>query len=229
MLDFFRKRNRIKEEDYRFLRAVVTALPSKYSFLVGQVSEEFILNKKVNKLGDKGTYSLILNAELESKFSNKSLPYFFILKDIYIWNEVQNAFDQIELHVLEGMLAGFKIYAKYSQLDLTRIDTTQVKEKLFKDEDKEYLVNLIGHVSQDILAQLDIKSTFKIEIEEGDFYVIKDLQDGNYLSMDENGAVYGMIHDPYEIEKLFDTKEDFFLALKSRSFIIEEYYNRKMS
>ena len=229
MLNFFRKRNRIKQEDYRFLRAVVTTLPSKYSFLVGQVSEEFILNKKVNTLGDKGTYSLILNAELESKFSNKSLPYFFILKDIYIWNEVQKAFDQIELHVLEGMLAGFKIYAKYSQLDLTRIDTTQVKEKLFKDEDKEYLVNLIGHVSQDILAQLDIKSTFKVEIEEGDFYVIKDLQDGNYLSMDENGAVYGMIHDPYEVEKLFETKEAFFLALKSGRFIIEEYYNRKMS
>jgi len=76
---------------------------------------------------------------------------------------------------------------------------------------------------------LEIESTFKIEIPEGKFYVIKDLEDGNYLSMDENGAVYGMIHDPYEIEKLFDSKEAFFKALESGKFSISRYYENKMS
>ena len=47
--------------------------------------------------------------------------------------------------------------------------------------------------------------------------------------MNEKGAVYGMIHDPYEVEKLFDSKESFFEALKSGEFSISEYYEKKMS
>ena len=91
------------------------------------------------------------------------------------------------------------------------------------------MIDLIGKVPKAILSQLDVESTFKIEIPEGNYYVIKDLEDGNYLSMDEQGAVYGMIHDPYEIEKLFNNKEAFFEALKSGEFSISEYYDKKMS
>ena len=47
--------------------------------------------------------------------------------------------------------------------------------------------------------------------------------------MNKEGAVYGMIHDPYEVEKLFDKKETFFEALKSGKFDIADYYNSKMS
>lgn len=229
MFNFFDKKKLISKKDYEFLRAIVEALPSKYSYLVSQVSEEFILDKKVNPLGDKGTYTLSLNAELETKYSNKSLPQLFIVKDIGIWNRVKSSFEQIELHILEGMLAGFRVNARYSELDFDRIATSKIKEKHFKNEEKEFLKTLIGNVSKDVLSQLDIESTFKIELEEGDFYVIKDLEDGNYLSMNEKGAVYGMIHDPYEVEKLFDTKESFFEALKSGEFNISEYYDKKMS
>ncbi len=58
--------------------------------------------------------------------------------------------------------------------------------------------------------------------------LIKDLEDGNYLSMNEKGAVFGMIHDPYEVEKLFDNKEAFFNDLELGNFSIEQYYNKKM-
>lgn len=229
MFNLFGKKKLINERDYEFLRAVVEALPSKYSYLISQVSEEFILDKKVNQLGDKGTYTLILNAELETKYSDKSFPQLFIVKDVDVWNEVKDSFEQIELHILEGMLAGFRLNAKYSELDFEKIDTSKIKEKHFRNEEKEFLKTLTSKVSKDILSQLDIESTFKIELQEGDFYVLKDLEDGNYLSMNEKGAVYGMIHDPYEVEKLFDTKESFFEALKSGEFSISEYYDKKMS
>lgn len=229
MFNLFGKKKLINAQDYEFLRVVVEALPTKYSYLNSQVSEEFILDKKVNQLGDKGTYTLSLNAELENKYSNKSFPQFFIVKDVGVWNDVKGSYELIELHILEGMLAGFRVNAKYSELNFEKIDVSKIKEKHFKNEEKEFLKTLIGKVSKDIKSQLDIESTFRIELEEGDFYVLKDLKDGNYLSMDEKGAVYGMIHDPYEVEKLFDTKESFFEALKSGEFSISEYYDRKMS
>jgi|SRR5690606_3708199 len=229
MFNLFSKKKLIRDNDYLFLSAIIEILPAKYSYLVEQVSKEFILDKKVNPLGKEGTYTLILNAELEFKYSNKTLPQFFIIRDIGVWNNVKNSFEQTELHILEGMLTGFRINAKYSELNLAKIDVSNIKEKHFKNEEKEFLKTLVGEVPKEVLSMLDIDSTFKIEIPEGNFYVIKDLGDGNYLSVDDDGAVYSMIHDPYEIDKLFDNVESFFEVLKFDKFFISKYYESKMT
>ncbi len=219
----------IQENDYIFLKALTKALSYKYPYLLPQVSKEFILDKTPNQLGDIGTYTFTLNAKLESKYSNKSLPQFFIIKDISIWNNLKGKFEQIELHILDGMIAGFKVTSEYSDLDLKKIDTSNVKEKHFNNEDKETLKKITGNIPSDFLSQLDIEDTFKIEVPEGEFYVIKNLEDGNYLSMDKKGAVYGMMHDPYLVKKIFDDKNAFFEALKYGEFNIYEYFNKKMS
>ncbi len=84
-------------------------------------------------------------------------------------------------------------------------------------------------LSKKVLSVIDINSTFKIQIPEGVFYVIKDFGDGNYLAMEENGAIYGMIHDPYEVEMLFKNKDVFVNAIESGEFNIFKYYNSKIS
>lgn len=227
MFNIFKRKDKITSKDYTFLKVVIEILPSKYEYLVDQVSENFILGKKPNRLGEKGSYVFSLNADLESKFSNKSLPQFFIVKDIGIWNTKRGSFEELELHILEGMLAGFKLVSNYSDLNFNEIDTSKIKEKHFRNEDKNTLKQIIGRVDRDVLAQIDVESTFKIEIPEGNFYVIKELGDGNYLSMNSQGAVYGLIHDPYEVDKIFENKRDFFDALKSGSFNIVQYYREK--
>lgn len=225
----FKKKKRITKADYEFLKAVVHQLPSKYSYLFDQVTKEFILDKKINEFGDEGTYTLVLNAELENNFTDKSLPQLFIIKDLGVWNKKTESYEQIELHILEGMLAGFKVDSPYSDLDNEKINTSNIKEKHFKNEDIEYLRKLLDSAPENLLSDLDIESTFKIEIPEGVFYVIKDFRDGNYMCMDADGAVYGMFHDPYEIKKLFVNKEAFFHAMIYENFSIQEYYDKKMS
>lgn len=68
---------------------------------------------------------------------------------------------------------------------------------------------------------MDLNDTFKIETIEGVFYMIKDLGNGDYLSIDKNSAVYHMTHDPYKIKKNFNCKEDFYKHIKSENFDIE--------
>ncbi|UII33166.1 hypothetical protein LVD17_04910 [Fulvivirga ulvae] len=102
-------------------------------------------------------------------------------------------------------------------------------EKHFQDEEKNELQNIIQNHLKDIESQLDLHDTFKIEIPEGEFYVIKNLGDGNYLAVDTYGKVYGMIHDPYEIDKLFESIADFKAGIVSGLFDIKKYYDRKMS
>lgn len=228
MFNFFKKKKGITSEDYVFLQKIVENLPDKYSYLKGQVDPEFILGKKENEISGKGTYTLLLNASLEKKYASKTLPQFFIIKDIFIWNNEKKAYSLIELDILNGMLAGFKLDETYSSLNLDDIDTSKIKEKNFNNDDAAFVKKILGNTEGKEFDQFDIYSTFKIDDPEGDFYTIKDFQDGNYLSIDSKGAVYLMLHDPLLLEKIFATKEDFIAAVKSNQFDAQAYYEERM-
>ena len=111
------------------------------------------------------------------------------------------------------MLAGYKLTAKVSDLDLNKIDVSKIKEQNFNNQDKEELDKIIGDIDEKIIPLLSLNSSFKIDISEGTFYVIKDLGNGDYISIDKNGYVYKMTHDPYEIKCIYKKKEDFFEAI----------------
>lgn len=223
----FSQNDKIQTADFNFLKAVVAKLPSKYEYLAKQVSPEFLLGKKVNTLGEAGTYTLILDAGLAEAFCNRDLVRFFILKGIRIWDAAINDYAEVELHILEGMLAGFKVISDYSLLDFENIVTTELFEKSFPAVDQEELSMLIGKPDRNIAAALDLSSTFKIELPEGTFYTIKNLGDGNYLAIKTSGQIYSLIHDPYELRFLFESKEVLFQALQNGNFKTEEYIERK--
>ena len=212
MLNILKRKN-IRKEDYTFLKSIASRLIDKYPYLVSQISKDFILDKKDNEFESKGTYTLILNAKLESKYINRKLPQFFIIKDIFIWNKTKNKQEPIEFDVMQGMLAGYKLTAKVSDLDLNKIDVSKIKEQNFNNQDKEELDKIIGDIDEKIIPLLSLNSSFKIDIPEGIFYVIKDLNNGDYISIDQNGSVYKMTHDPYEIKCIYKKKEDFFEAI----------------
>jgi len=95
------------------------------------------------------------------------------------------------------------------------------------NEDKNELDKIIGKLDRKVESLLNLQNTFKIEINEGTFYVLKELGDGNYLVMDKSSRVYGLIHDPYEVDKIFENKDDFISALSTKKFNIDDYCSSK--
>jgi len=224
MFGFLKKKKLITNADYNFFEIIVNKLSSKYPYLVSQVSKDFIFDKVINKLGEDGTYGFVLNAELESKYSNPNLPSFFIIKDIGIWSNKNKRYVLLDLHIVEGMLSGYYLRESLSDLDCNKIDLSQIKEKTFKDKDKDELKLIIDNVKDELINKIDLDGTFKIEIPEGNFYTIKDLGDGNYLSVDSSGAVFKMIHDPYSVDKIFDDLSEFLDALKLEG--VDSFYSK---
>lgn len=213
--------NKITKEDFNFLKLIVTSLPDDYAYLIQQISKDFILGKKVNPLGENGTYTLLLNANLANIYKNNLHPEFFIIKDIFIWNKKKSIFENVELHIIDGILQGFRINAKYRDLDYSRLDVTRVKEKYFKNDDKECLMDILGDIPKEVYDLLDINASFKIETLEGEFYTLKELGDGNYISVDLSGAIFRMIHDPYVVEKIYENKDLFFEDLLTKRFFLK--------
>jgi len=229
MFKFFKKKNNsISSHDLLFIKAIVDCLPDKYSYLNPQITEDFILKKKINKHWDPGAFVFVLNAKLESKFSDFNLPEFFIIKDIRVFDTKLGKYNTVELDILQGMLAGYYLNGDIMDLDFSRIDVSHIKEKNYGDQDKDSLRMILGNFYNDVVHLLHIKSTFHINIPEGDFYVISDFGDGNYLAVNTEGSIYGLIHDPYEIQKIFDSPEALLEGLRNETFNPESYYKGMM-
>ena len=228
MFKLFRKnKDSLTDIDRVFLETVVNNLPEKYDYLKRQVHKDFIVGKERDLINGPGRYGLIVDGNYESQFSDKSKPQYFIIKDIRVWNKNKSAFERVELDIIEGMIMGYYLSCDSRELDLNKIDISWLKEKHFRDEDKEQLLSIVGQIDKDDLSKLDISSTFRIDIEQGAFYVIKNLEDGNYLAVNKKGEVYGLVHDPYTVEKIFDSVPIFVDALKNGSFSFDKYLESK--
>lgn len=228
MFNIFRKKKQSNMQawEYELLKAVVDRLPPKYSFLKNQINVNFILDIVPNELLGNGWKRIIVDFKLYSFYKNKGVDYKII--GINILNTLDKCYKELQLDVYDGIIIGYKLNDE-GNFDLGNINIENVREINYENEDRDALKEIMGIVDEDICNQLDIDDTFKIEVPEGDFYMLKDLADGNYLSMDMTGAVYIMIHDPYEIEKIYENKESFYKDLKSGNFNIINYYIKKMS
>ncbi|SDM14625.1 hypothetical protein [Chryseobacterium taihuense] len=190
----------------QFLHNLVGILPEKYSFLTEQINTDFVLGLEKSKI-NHNRYSLLLNANLQSRYENKKLPSYYIIEGLLIWeNKIKN-YTPVNISISKGLIISIELLSvSFKNFDFTKIDLSKLTEKHFKnDNDKKALINIIGKLSTEKLSYFDIDDTFKIEIPEGDFYTIKDLGDGNYLAVNEEGEVYELIHDPYCIKKIADS------------------------
>lgn len=223
MFSFFKKKSKLTQDDLNFLQKVVEVLPTKYQYLKPQVTEDFMLNKKPNEIGEKGDYCLVLDANLEKKFTNEDLPRFFILKGVEVWNKKLNEYETVELHIIQGVIFGFKLVAKSQDLDLSDIQIKNISEKHFENKDVNELKEILGDFSNEVKNQIDIEDSFKIEIPEGIFFTIKNIGDGNYLAINKLREVYALIHDPYQISLIHKDLATFVKIMNDKDFDVSEY------
>lgn len=201
-----KKERYFTDKEISFFTEVIKILPTRYHYLLKQLNKDFLISFTPNDLNFKDWYSVQLNANLEKQYGKKKLGY-FQLQNILLFNKRSNQKEKLTLSFLEGMFIGFFIQdTNFENFLVEKYDISSLKEKHFKnDNDKKALINIIGKLSTEKLSYFDIDDTFKIEIPEGDFYTIKDLGDGNYLAVNEEGEVYELTHDPYCIKKIADS------------------------
>ena len=227
--NIFSKKNQFSETDFDLLSSVIARLPDRYEYLEKQFTKELIVEKKPNELSESGTYRFSLDGELSEQFRDKTKEGLMVLRGISVWCKSKKDFVPFRFHVLDGLIVGYHCGADSFDVDFDQIELSELNEKRFGKPDRDSLISILGDAPKEVTNLLDISKTFKIEIDEGDFYVIKDLGDGNFLSINEDGEVHGMIHDPYEVELLFSSAKEFYEAVLNNTFSFERYLSEKFS
>jgi len=227
MFSIFKKKKQdrsIPEIEYVLLEKVTSGLPNKYSFLKNQINRDFILGALPNVFLGNGWKTLLYNQKLYDTIVDKNINY--KLSGIRVYDSELKTYQTIQLDICNGILIGYQLEKNENNLD--NINYDNIYEKLFVNEDEETLLSIIGIQNKAIESHLDLQDTFKLELEEGEFYTIKNMGNGDYVAVNKNREVYLIIHDPYEVEKIFDSVNDFFNSLKADSLSIDKYYENKM-
>ncbi|MBB3053949.1 hypothetical protein [Mucilaginibacter gotjawali] len=142
----------------------------------------------------------------------------FELKNIIVI-EGENKYP-LTITVHRGLWIGFGIEKNILKFKTFRFDLSMLEKDMKKFANDSKIEKLVKGLSSDKLT-LDDLSEFEID---GKFYYqIKDLEDGNYIAIDKNGQVFGLIHDPYKIELINKSVRQFTNDVNCGKFDFNKY------
>ena len=206
MFSLFNK-NKIDEQDFYFLKNVICILPTKWDFLIKQINSRFIIGKCKNKHYGKGFYSLILNREYHD-YSDYNYPELVTLSGILIWNKKRQEYVEVQLDISFGTIIGYYFNSKYSSLDWHKVSLNTLKENNYANHSngkKDIIQMLSQKLSPEELKKIDIGDINELQIEGNTYYTIKNLNDGDYMAINNTGEVFIITHAPFEVKKLYSS------------------------
>lgn len=128
-------------------------------------------------------------------------------------------------NLLQIIKLDFKILIKKEfEIQNLKKDVLTAETFEIQNEDKENLLAILKDLPKDKFEMLEIEDTFEIELEEGSYYTIFDMEDGNYIAIDKKSIVYRLLHDDKKpVKKIYNNIQDFFDVYDGNKEMLEEY------
>ena len=198
MLSFFTKRKAekaAKEFHQKLLEQLRPSFPDLYE------NHQHWNIRAVVLTADAMYFNYTTHAREYIEKSGKKHDRYFWLKNLTI-SQVP-----FEVEIQANLIHAIKFSTK--QLSGS-IDLSEMKiEEMVTSQGDKYL-HLVSHLSKKQQSKLEMEDSFEIELEGKKYFTILDMEDGNYIAIDEEKKVYRLHHDSYEQSKMLaPTIKDF--------------------
>ena len=221
MFGLFKKtRWKIEGKALEFFRQVFTQLLAEFQFLSDGLDKGLYKCFRVNYALEGHFYSIGFGPSLSDKSMIKGKH--FELENIIIKQNEQ--IYHLNITIDDGLWIGFEIQKNILDFNNFQIDLSALKKtksKFFTDNKIEKLVNGLT------CEQLDLTNLDDFEVDGNLYYQIKDLENGNYIAIDNKGKVFGLIHDPYSIELINKSVKQFVDDVNNGTFNFDKYINEQ--
>jgi hypothetical protein len=193
MFGFFKKSKwEIKGKSFAFFEQVFGALPAQYNFLLEGLHKGLYRSYAINHSYKRNNYFIGFDPKQSDKSMIKG-------KNLEIGNiQVECGSSKMPMHlsIHEGLWIGFELAADVYKIENCRVDVSAIRISQSPRHVPEKVKKLVNGL---VCATLDFNDLGEIELDGKTFYQIKDLADGNCIAIDNTGAVFELIHDPYSI------------------------------
>lgn len=219
MFGLFKKTSwKIDGKAFVFFDKLFKQLPNEFQFLADGLHKGLYRRFSVNDAMKGHHYTISFDPSQSDKSMVKGKQ--FELQNILV---VQNGTKfPLNITVYEGLWAELEIERNILDFTDFQFDLSELnkdKSKFAKDNKIERLVSGLFSTS------LDLDNLIEFEIDGKCYYQIKDLEDGNYIAIDNKGQVFGLIHDPYKIELINKSVKHFVDDVNTKRFDFDKYLN----
>ena len=162
---------------------------------------------------------------------NRNHKTCFNLTGMAVLNKKTNLFEPVKLYFQSDGLTRIEInnpehFHKRFDLNQIQINEIALEHLEMENPDQKTVEKILKSLSKEQIDLLELDYTFEIELDEKLFYMILDMEDGNYIAVDKTGKVYRLNHDHAERVKLIADKPiDFFKIYKGQKSELEELMN----
>ena len=217
MFGFFKKtRWSINGRAYTFFETLFSQLPAEFQFLSDQFAKGLYIRFSVNHAMKGRFYTVGFDPSQSDKSMIKGKQ--FELNNILIKQDGQTY--PLNITIFEGVWIGFEIERNILDFKNYQFDLSALKRDKSKFAADSKIKNLVTGLTSD---QLDLTNLGEIEVDGKLYYQIKDLEDGNYIAIDNKGKVYGLIHDPFKIELINKSVKQFVEDVNNGLFDFDKY------
>ncbi|HEY1047535.1 MAG TPA: hypothetical protein VGF79_13905 [Bacteroidia bacterium] len=130
----------------------------------------------------------------------------------------------LNITIYEGLWIGFEIEKNILDFNNFQIDISLFKKSKSKLTSDTKIEKLLSGLT---CEKLELTNLGEFDVDGKTYYQIKDLEDGNYLAIDNKGQVFGLLHDPYKIELINKSVKQFIDDVNNGQFNFDNYLNSK--
>lgn len=190
-------RTKVNEWEIKLIKNILQKISIEtYKVYVEQLDNGLV--KGVNIDGDNVNF--IFNSSVSLKYENSKIPHFYI-EQVEIYDKTSLSYKPISIYFAENLICGYTLKdSKKIVPDVNNIKTDKSKVTIIQDSIAIKKLKFILSEEEIELVNLSIVESFDIE---GKVYLkVKDLEDGDFIGIDESKKIYQINHNPVGVEIL---------------------------
>jgi hypothetical protein len=194
-----KKRNRVEDWEKDLLLHTFGQLPSEYVVYKKQIEEGLIASVILSDNPRPNYVNFTFDPKVSKKYE-KDDGRFFRLENIKVYDDVSEAWNDLEVYITHGLVCGYALTkAVKTKPTFTEVVADDFKQKYLDDFELQLMRTFLSNVEIELINPSDF---YEIDLEGRTYYHIRDLEDGDFIGIDEDKNVYQITHDPFEIRRL---------------------------
>jgi hypothetical protein len=190
------KRTKIEEWEINLIKNTFEKIP-QYTKFINQISSNLLEGVRIGNSDISNYIALKYNPAFYKQFEELNGRN-FKLTGLKVFDIISNNYLPFSIYFTHGILIGYSIDSQNTKfkLDITKIDLSSVK-KIFLNEIN--VSEIISKLSKEELELINKDDIFVSYVNENEFFHLKEIEDGDFIGMDNYNNLYKITHDPIAV------------------------------
>lgn len=206
MFNFFKRKEKphLNGWESELFQNIFKSLGNEYSIFEKQVSEGIIEAVRVDKkMPDYINFRL--NTQILNKFEKKN-EKMFTVNGIKIFDKISREYKILNLDLGFGLILGYSVKDIFNfNPDIHIINVDSIYKVFYNNDDFDKIQSLFTNEEKD---KINVSEVYEVELDGKIYYHLKDLEDGDFIGIDNNKNIFKITHDPFDIIKLNESLEN---------------------